>query len=168
MSAFNLQKSFARAEKRLRRTGTRRRSDRGQLRLNTKVLAKLQALLEGQERPAVRDLLQQMRVFCAPLGLRAPARATVYQAMALLPSPAFSIDELPPQARETLYNLSSKGSVPGHQLAFYCLNYGGAQAMSFAAGLPWLTLYQAARLPGWRPRSRGLLEAILKARGISR
>ncbi len=56
--------------------------------------------------------------------------------------------------------------VPGPQLAFYCLNYGGIGAISFAAGLPWLALYQAALIPGWRRRSGGLLEAIRRVRGI--
>ena len=57
--------------------------------------------------------------------------------------------------------------VPGHQLAFYCFNYGTSDVMSFAAGLPWLDLYQAAHLRGWWPRSRGLLDASLRARRIS-
>lgn len=57
--------------------------------------------------------------------------------------------------------------MPGPQLAFYCLNYGSLAAISYAAGLPWLDLYQAGRLRGWRPRSRGLLDAVLRARGIS-
>jgi hypothetical protein len=48
---------------------------------------------------------------------------------------------------------------------FYCLNYGSLAAMSFAAGLPWLDLHQARHLRGWRPRSRGLLDAVLRARG---
>ncbi|HVS12347.1 MAG TPA: hypothetical protein VMV46_00345 [Thermoanaerobaculia bacterium] len=74
--------------------------------------------------------------------------------------------QLPAPVRESLYNLSEDGTVPGHQLAFHCFNYGSLQAMSFAAGLPWLALYQAARLPGWRPRSKGLLDAILRTRGI--
>ena len=103
---------------------------------------------------------------CAKTGLRAPARATVYEAMARTPARSYAIAELPAAAREALYNLSPTGRVPGHQLAFYCLNYGGLEAVSFAAGLPWLALYQAARLPGWRKRSRGLLDAIRRVRGI--
>lgn len=86
--------------------------------------------------------------------------------MARAPVRTYEMGALPPAVRETLYNLAEDGIVPGHQLAFHCLNYGGVEALSFAAGLPWLALYQAARLRGWRPRSRGLLEAILRTRGI--
>lgn len=82
------------------------------------------------------------------------------------PTPPYRIEALKPAVRETLYNLPEAGDVPGHQLAFHCFNYGSTEAMSFAAGMPWLALFQAARLRGWRPRSRGLLEAVLKARRI--
>jgi len=116
----------------------------------------------------VRKILSELSSFCNSHGTRVPARATIYQAMAMLPSPAFTIEDLPPAALETLYNLSPTGLVPGHQLAFYCLNYGTDEAISFAAGLPWLALYQAARLPGWHARSRGLLDAILRVRKIAR
>lgn len=74
---------------------------------------------------------------------------------------------LPTDVRPCLYNLSDDATVPGRQLAFYCFNYGGGRAASFAAGLPWLDLYQAARLPGWRPKSRGLIQAVLRVRGIN-
>lgn len=130
------------------------------------MLAKLGKLLQGQERPPVRTLRKSLGEYCAVRGLDAPARATIYQAMAQLPARSFAISELPERVRETLHNLSNDGEVPGHQLAFYCLNYGGLAAVSFAAGLPWLALYQAARLPGWRPRSKGLLASICRVRGI--
>lgn len=110
--------------------------------------------------------MAQLADHCAATGLRAPARATIYESMARTPARSYAVAELPAAAREALYNLSPTGRVPGHQLAFYCLNYGGLEAVSFAAGLPWLALYQAARLPGWRKRSRGLLEAIRRTRGI--
>jgi hypothetical protein len=86
--------------------------------------------------------------------------------MAKLPARSYRIEDLPPHVRETLYNLPATGEVPGHQLAFHCFNYGSVAAMSFAAGLPWLALYQASRLRGWRARSRALLGAVLTARGI--
>ncbi|HVS63258.1 MAG TPA: hypothetical protein VMT85_07090 [Thermoanaerobaculia bacterium] len=110
--------------------------------------------------------METLEGFCAPRGFDAPARATIYQAMARTPVRSYPVAELPAPVRETLYNLSENGTVPGHQLAFHCLNYGSLEAMSFAAGLPWLALYQAARLPGWRSRSKGLLAAILRTRGI--
>jgi hypothetical protein len=78
----------------------------------------------------------------------------------------YDISALPPHVREALYNLAPDGTVPGHQLAFYCFNHGSLAAASYAAGLPWLDLYQAARLRGWRPRSWGLLRAALRARGL--
>ena len=74
---------------------------------------------------------------------------------------------LDPENPSALYNLAPESEVPAHQVAFYCFNYGDLAAASFAAGLPWLALYQAARLPGWRARSRGLLEATLRVRNIS-
>lgn len=127
----------------------------------------LYRLLQGQERPPIRQLRQQLEVFCEARGHDVPARATIYAAMARAPTQAYRISDVPSAVRETLYNLGDEGVVPGHQLAFHCLNYGGVRAAaSYAAGLPWLALYQAARMPGWRPRSRGLLEAIIRARCI--
>lgn len=114
----------------------------------------------------MRAILDDLGTWCEALGEKTPARATVYQAMARFPSGTYPIGELPAQVRIALYNLDPDGTVPGHQLAFYCLNYGDLSAMSFAAGLPWLSLYQAADLPGWRRRSRGLLEAIRRVRRI--
>jgi hypothetical protein len=95
-----------------------------------------------------------------------PSRATVYRFMAQSPPRQVPIAELPEPVRLALYNLGPDGTVPGHQLAFYAFNYGDAQAMSFAAGLPWLDLYQADRMRGWRPRSHGVLRAVMLRRGI--
>ena len=78
----------------------------------------------------------------------------------------YSVPELPVHVRDALYNLDLEGTVPGHQLAFYAFQYGDTRAMSFAAGLPWLDLYQADRMRGWRPRSHGLLRAVLAHRAI--
>jgi hypothetical protein len=114
----------------------------------------------------MRHVLVQLRTFCEARGLDVPARSTVYAAMARAPGHSYAISRLPDRVRETLHNVGNEGDVPGHQLAFHCLNYGGVAAASFAAGLPWLDLYRAGLLPGWRPRSRGLLEAILKVRRI--
>jgi hypothetical protein len=134
--------------------------------LPSELRAEILRLLQGQERPPVREVIEALAEFCAERGLAAPARATIYQAMARTPARSYPVGELPATVRETLYNLSELGTVPGHQLTFHCFNYGSLQAMSFAAGLPWLALYQAARLPGWRPRSKGLLDATLRTRGI--
>jgi hypothetical protein len=128
--------------------------------------AKLVELLQGQDRPPVRAIMQTLGRHCSASGLRAPVRATIYQAMAHSPARSHVIADLPQAVRDALYNLPDDAGVPGRQLVFYCLNYGSLQAISFAAGLPWLALYQAGSMPGWRARSRGLLEAICRVRGI--
>lgn len=168
MSIFDLDTSLERAERRLGGTSASRRprSDRGRTRLAPAVAAELERLLQGRERPPVREILERLERFCGAKGLKRPARATIYQAMARTLPRTHTLAELPRPVREALYNLSGVEEVPGHQLAFYCFNYGDLAAISFASGLPWLALYQAARLPGWRPRSRGLLDAVLGSRGI--
>jgi len=93
-------------------------------------------------------------------------RASLYNALARLEGHAYAMADLPVPVAGSLYNLPSAGMVPGHQLAFYCFNYGSLPAISYAAGLPWLDLYQARRLRGWRPRSAGLLAAVMRARSI--
>jgi hypothetical protein len=168
MTAFDLHRSLEQARERLgdNPRSRRPRSDRGRSRLEPRIRARLEELLLGQERPPVREIQAAIEEYCAASGLRAPARATIYEAMARTVPRRYDIARLPTAARETLYNLDASGQVPGHQLAFYCLNYGGLAAASFAAGLPWLALYQASRVPGWRPRSRGVLDAILRVRDI--
>jgi hypothetical protein len=168
MTVFDLKASLERARDRLGDDppSRRPRSDRGRSRLDPRVRDALSQLLQGQERPPVREIRAALGEYCATLGLRAPARATIYQAIEHTVPRSYDIARLPTPARESLYNLDAKGSVPGHQLAFYCLNYGGLAAASFAAGLPWLALHQASRLPGWRRRSRGVLDAILHVRRI--
>jgi len=86
--------------------------------------------------------------------------------IATVPGPTWRVGDLPPAVRAALYNLAPESRVPGHQLAFSCFNYGDGRALSFAAGLPWLALYQALRLPGYRPKSRGLIEAVAHVRRI--
>lgn len=112
------------------------------------------------------DALAAIALRCRREGLRAPSRATVYKLLDVLPSGSYRVRDLPPPVRECLYNLDAGGEVPGHQLAFYCFNYGSLAAVSFASGLPWLALHQALRLPGWRARCRGLAEAAARARGL--
>jgi hypothetical protein len=72
--------------------------------------------------------------------------------------------DLPTSALEALYNISPDALVPGHQVAFCCFNYGTLSAICFASGMPWLDLHHARRARGWRPKSRGLLEAACRAR----
>jgi hypothetical protein len=166
---FDLAESLKRAEERFGSAPPRRkrRSDRGRPRLPGEVLERLHELLSGQERLPVREITARLAEYCESHGLPTPARATIYQAMRRAPTACYRVGDLPAAVRQTLYNLADDTQVPGHQLAFHCLNYGGLEAASYAAGLPWLALYQAARLGGWRARSRGLLEAILRTRGIA-
>lgn len=168
MTVFDLRASLERARARLGDDppSRRPRSDKGRSRLDPRVRDALDEMLRGQERPPVREIQAALAAYCDTLGVRPPARATIYHAVDRAVPRGLDIARLPSAARESLYNLGATGTVPGHQLAFYCLNYGGLAAASFAAGLPWLALHQASRLPGWRPRSRGVLDAILHARRI--
>jgi hypothetical protein len=103
---------------------------------------------------------------CRSAGLKPPARASLYNALARLEGHSYAVATFPPPVVEALYNIAPDGRVPGHQLAFYCFNHGSLGAISYAAGLPWLDLYQARRMRGWRPRSLGLLLAVMRQRGL--
>ncbi len=96
--------------------------------------------------------------------MRTPSRASLYNALPVLNGHLYRVSGLPPATAAALYNFDGSGTVSGRQLVFHCLNYGQLDAVSFAAGLPWLDLYQAQYVRGWRPRSRGLLAAILRVR----
>lgn len=121
----------------------------------------------GADRPSVAGIRRRLDEVCRAHGIVSPARATVYTLLNRLPGHHYRATELPPHVRASLYNLADDAHVPGHQLVFHCFHYGSLAAASFAAGLPWLDLHQASRLRGWRPRSRGLLRAVLRTRGIS-
>jgi hypothetical protein len=168
MSFLNLPGSLEKAEARLKGAagGRKSRSDRGTPRISAEVLAVLVEACAGYDRPGMSELLSRVRAICRAEGLAPPSRASVYKLLATLALPRYKIANLPPSVRNALYNLTEETEVPAHQLAFYCFNYGDGAAISFAAGLPWLALYQAARMPGYRSRSRGLIEAVLRARGI--
>lgn len=170
MSAFDLAASLVRAERRLGASsgapGRRARSDRGRSRLDPGVLAIVREVLSTQEKPAMTEALGEIARRCRASALRPPSRATVYTLLDTLPCGTWRVSTLPRAVREALYNLDPDAEVPGHQLVFYCFNYGDLGATSFASGLPWLTLHQALRLPGFRPRSRGLLEAAARVRGV--
>jgi len=111
-------------------------------------------------------LQRQLVAACTSSGIKPPARASLYNTLARIEGHRYRMADLPGYVVQALYNLAPTGEVPGHQLAFYCFNYGSMPAISYAAGLPWLDLYQAMRGRGWRPRSRGLLAAVMRARGI--
>ena len=114
----------------------------------------------------MRDLLADLAACCAEAGVRPPSRATVYHRMAVHPTPRLRFADLPVAVQATLYNLEPDQEVPAHQVAYHAFQYGDLGAIGYAAGLPWLALYQARRLRGWRPKSRGLLDAVMRTRGI--
>lgn len=111
-------------------------------------------------------LQRRVSALCESSGLKPPARASLYNAFLRIDGHTYAAAELPSPVVATLYNLAQAEHVPGPQLAFYCFNYGSLPAVSYAAGLPWLDLYQAQRIRGWRLRSRGLLAAVMRVRGI--
>jgi len=165
---FDLGESQREAITRLSRTSTRqRRSDAGRSRLPPVVLAEIRSLILGMERPPMVAIQRHIANVCAERGLKTPSRATLYAALLRIPGNEYDVPGLPRHVRESLYNVAPTATLPGHQLAFYGFNYGSLAAASYAAGLPWLDLYQAARLRGWRPRSFGLLMAAMRARGIT-
>jgi len=170
MAPFDLAASLRRAERRLgspdRGSSRRPRSDRGRSRLDPLVLDAVAEAFSGQDRPGMTEALAEIGRRCRRARIRPPSRATVYKLLDTLPTPSYRVRDLPRPVREALYNLVPESLVPGHQLAFYCFNYGDLAAVSFASGLPWLALRQAMRLPGWRARSRGLAEAAACARGL--
>ncbi len=169
MSIFDIGASQERARRRLQsapKVGRRPRSDRGRLRIDPRVLAVLVDATASYDRPSMAEILKRVGERCRPKRLTPPSRASVYKLLGTLPTPSYRFAELPAAVQNALYNLGPDSDVPAHQIAFYCFNYGDVEAMSFAAGLPWLALYQALRTPGHRPKSRGLLEAVAVARGL--
>ncbi len=141
-------------------------SDRGSSRIAPEALRFLRRRLLAQERPRLPTLLDAVARFCRPKGVACPSRASVYALLRRSNGHRYRVGDLPGAVQAALYNLSPDSRLPGHQVAFYCFHFGDLAAISFASGLPWLDLHQARRTRGWRPRSRGLLEAACRARGI--
>jgi len=170
MSVFNFSTSAEKARRRLggsrRRSLRRPRSDRGRSRLPSPVLEVLREMLLGQERPRMRELLADLHKHCRERALAPPSRATVYKLMGELPCPKLRVGDLPAPVQHALYNFEPESEVPAHQVAFHCFNHGSLPAISFAASLPWLAIYQALRMHGYRARSRGLVLAVARVRGI--
>lgn len=155
MRPFDLERSMSEAEQRLppRPEGTARRprSDAGKSRLPDAVVGALLKMMRRQERPPMREMLDEIAEVCRQIRETTPSRATIYRFMAQCPPRQVRIADLPDSVRETLYNLDHNGLVPGHQLAFYAFSFGDMRALSFATGLPWPDLYQADRMRGWPP-----------------
>ena len=162
---FDLEASQLRASQDLR-AGARRRSDAGRSRLSPEVLRELQLLVREIDRPSMAELRRDLTAACRARGLRPPSRASLYNLLPRLDGNSYQVAALPPHVAATLHNLAPDSRVPGHQLVYHCLCHGSLAAASFAAGLPWLDLYQAWHRRGWPPRSRALLRATLRVRGI--
>lgn len=174
MSKLTLEQSLAKATERWGSSKRQPRSDRGKARLHPKVERKIAELLRSRERPALASVHARLEAFCQQRGFALPARTSIYNAIDRVDVPSFSWDELPPAVRDALYNqrrdesraTSGALEIPGDQVVFYAFNYGSPRAMSFASGLDWLCLERASRRRGWRPKSRALLEAVLRYRRI--
>ena len=110
---------------------------------------------------------EELGRFCKARRLTPPSRATIYNFIPRCKPHTYAIAELPTHVRDALYNLDPAGTVPGHQLAFYAFQYGDSRAACFAAGMPWIDLWQADRMRGWRARSHGLRRAVLARRAIA-
>lgn len=109
-------------------------------------------------------LLAELGARCRAEGVSCPSRAAVYNFMPRAAAPRYRVADLPEHARAVLLNLDDEAEVPGPQLAFYLVNHGDTRALSFAAAMPWLCLYQAERMRGFRPKSHALLRALIAAR----
>jgi len=126
----------------------------------------LRRLTGGHDRPPMATVLRELRAACQRARVKPPSRATVYNYLARVRTPERLVRDLPAAVRAALYNLDDASRVPEAQIAFYCFNYGELGAICFAAGLPWLALYQARRMRGWRRTSRGLIDAVARARKV--
>lgn len=165
MSELSLAASLERAQARFERPARPRRSDLGKSRLPAPVEKKLHELLGARERPPVVAVWRAVDAWCRRHGLESPSRATVYGVIARVEPPLVALDDLPHAVRRCLHNVGA-GPVPGQQVVFAAFNYGDPRALSFASGMPWPCLYRAARMPGFRAKSLGLLRAVMAYRGI--
>ena len=111
-------------------------------------------------------IMSSLRTHCQAHNSACPSRGSVYNFCKYLSPPSYEIESLPKALRATLYNLGEDAVIPGAQLVYYAFHYGSTAALCQASALPWIDLYQASLRPAWRPRSRGLLEAVMRARGI--
>ena len=171
MASFDLKDTLARAAERFKQSEgearpRRSRADRGRSRLPEPIIAVLAEVLSGVDRPRFMDIETALKRYCKENRLSCPSRATLYHYFAVAPLPAYDFGHLPLAVRQALYNLGEESRIPAHQVVFAAFNYGDLEAISFASGLPWLALYQADRVRGWRPKSHALLRAVMKGRGV--
>lgn len=168
MESSDLERSFAAARARLEAKPLarrrRQRSDAGRPRIDAKARALLSELLSVAQRPHMHEVLALLKQRCRAERVPCPSRAASYNVLPHLDTPMYRVADLPDHVGAALYNLDDATRVSGAQLAFYLMNHGDTRALSFAAAMPWLCLYQAERMRGFRPKSHALLRALLRAR----
>ncbi len=162
----DLNSSFVNAERRFSPGKKQRRRDAGQSRFPKPVQDKLRKLLLSHDRPSMTKLMSELQDFCTVKSLPCPSRSSIYNFAKYMRGNLYKPMDLPDDIRASLYNLDHETPVPGHQLVYYAFHYGTLSAISQASGLPWIDLYQASLLPAWRPRSKGLLLAVMRSRGM--
>jgi hypothetical protein len=167
MSAFELKESLERARGLPKGKGRR---DRGTSRFPDAVERFVTELFHARERPRFVDAHRALAQFCEAEALPVPTRSSLYNAVSRVPVPDVSWGALPPAVRASLYNLEPSADddrLPGDQVVFHAFNHGAPRALSYAAGMPWLCLWRAEKRRGWRPKSRALLRAVMRYRGIA-
>ncbi len=165
MEWSNIDASLARAAARMAAASSSRqaRAETARPRVHASVLKKLSVWLYENEL-GMPEVVRRVRALYRDRGGPAPSRAAVHEWARAVPSPSVDVASLPASARNALYNLAGTPEVPIDQVAFYCFNYGDTLAISYAAALPRAVLGRALRVPGWRPKSRALAEAVLLTR----
>lgn len=123
--------------------------------------------MRTHERPRMRDVQRVLRAWCTQHRVAMPSRATLYNAVERCRPARHAVASLPEAVRASLYNVDPAAELDGAQVAFYAFNYGDLRATAWAAGTGWLALHHAARMRGWRPKSLGLLRAVMAYRGIA-
>jgi hypothetical protein len=76
--------------------------------------------------------------------------------------------DLPIELKDALFNLETDGedaTIAADVVAFYAFNHVAPRALSFASRLPLVALERGEQRSGWRPKSRALLQAVLRYRG---
>jgi len=126
----------------------------------------LAVLLRVHDRPSITAIQTRLKSRARTLRVRAPSRASIYNFIPRCPPHQYAIAGLPESVRASLYNLGPTGRISGPHVVFYVFQYGELRAITFASGLPWIDLYLADRMRGWRTHSHGLLRAVLRHRNI--
>lgn len=114
----------------------------------------------------MRDVAASLQAFCIDAGAPPPSRATLYNYLAQATMHRYAAADLPPDVLRTVHNVDQTAPIAGDQIVVSAFNEGSTAAMSFASSLPWICLHRAARRRDMRPKARGLLQAVMRCRGI--